>query len=56
MDQREHMVIGCNWLLVAWDFFSRLLDGNILIEIKMNSVLLLLIFRWLIHVSIIADP
>jgi hypothetical protein len=56
VDQREHMVIGCNRILtVAQDFFFRLLDGGILIKLKMNSVVLLFIFRWLIHVSTLAD-
>jgi hypothetical protein len=55
-------ISGSIWLLVATGFwwllgtsFSRLLDGGILIEFKMNSFLLLLIFQWLIHVSTLSD-
>jgi hypothetical protein len=56
-DQREHMVIGCNRILtIAQDYFFRLLGGSILIESKMDSILLLCAFRWLIHVSTLADP
>jgi hypothetical protein len=43
------------WMQPVADFFSRLLDGGILIKMKMDSVLSLLILRWLIHVSILAD-
>jgi hypothetical protein len=47
---------GCNrMLMVAQDFFSGLLDGDTLIEFQMDSFLLFLIFRWLIHVSTLAD-
>jgi hypothetical protein len=51
-------ISGSIWLLVATGWyrllgtsFYDLLKGGILIELKMDSVLLLLIFRWLIHVS-----
>jgi hypothetical protein len=30
---------------------SRLLDGDILVELKMESLLLLFIFHWMSHVS-----
>jgi hypothetical protein len=57
VDQWEHMAIGCNQLLtVAQDFLFGLLNGSLLIELKTDSVLLLLIFRLLIHGSILADP
>jgi hypothetical protein len=36
--------------------FSRLLGGGILVELKMDSFLLLFIFRWLIHVSTLSNP
>jgi hypothetical protein len=55
-------IIGSLWLMDAtgcWQLlktcFSRLLDDGILIELKMDSVLSLLIFRWLIYVSTLAD-
>jgi hypothetical protein len=52
----EHMGIGCNRLLtVAHDFYFQATEWRY-ISIKMGSFLLLLIFRWLIHVSTLADP
>jgi hypothetical protein len=50
-DQREYIVIG--WLLRT--SISRLLGGGILIESKMDSILLLFIFKWLIHVVNLAE-
>jgi two-component response regulator (ARR-B family) len=57
-DQRNPMVTGCNRLLtVTHDFYkSRLLAGDILVDFRMDSHLFLLLFCWLIHVSILADP
>jgi hypothetical protein len=55
-DQRELMVTRCNFLLtVTQDFFFRLLGGIILIDCKMDSYMLLFIFRRLIHVSTLSD-
>jgi hypothetical protein len=34
---------------------SRLLSGGILVELKMDSILLLFIFKWLIHVANLAE-
>lgn len=50
--QREPMVTGGNQLVtVAKDFYFQAMGGDTLVELQMDSFVLLFIFRWLIHVS-----
>jgi hypothetical protein len=53
-EEREHMVIDCNRILtVVQDFYFQ--GGGILVESKIDSILLLFILKCLIHVANLAE-